>query len=133
IVATPSDFGLRGERPTHPELLDWLANELVDGGWRLKRMHKLMLMSRTYQQSTSGNAAASDPDNRLLSRMNRRRLEGEAVRDALLAISRRLNPAMNGPGVVVPENAQGGGGAKALPVNPDPGERARRSVYLFAR
>jgi hypothetical protein len=133
LVATPSDFGLRGERPSHPELLDWLADELVSGGWRLKRMHKLMLMSETYQQSTSGPAAASDPENRLLSRMNRRRLEGEAVRDALLAISGRLNHAMRGPGVVVPENAQGGGGAKALPVNPDPGERARRSVYLFGR
>jgi hypothetical protein len=132
LVATPSDFGLRGERPSHPELLDWLANELVAGGWRLKRMHKLMLMSETYQRSTSGNTA-SDPENRLLSRMNRRRLEGEAVRDALLSISGRLNPAMSGPGVVVPENAQGGGGAKALPVNPDPGARTRRTVYLFAR
>jgi hypothetical protein len=133
LVGTPSDFGLRGERPTHPELLDWLANELIAGGWRLKRMHKLMLMSETYQRSTSDSAAASDPENRLLSRMNRRRLEGESVRDALLSISGRLNPAMSGPGVVVPENAQGGGGAKAMPVNPDPGERVRRSVYLFAR
>jgi hypothetical protein len=133
LVSTPSDFGLRGERPTHPELLDWLADEFVAGGWQLKRMHKLMLMSQTYQQSTSGNPGTSDPENRLLSRMNRRRLDGEEVRDALLVMSGRLNPAMSGPGVVVPENAPGGGGAKALPVNPDPGERARRSVFLFAR
>jgi hypothetical protein len=147
IVATPSDFGLRGERPTHPELLDWLANELVAGGWRLKRMHKLMLMSRTYQQSSmtavvAGAFKASDALGEtmnapamqtLLPRMNRRRLDAEDVRDALLAISGRLSAAMRGPGVVVPETAPGGGGAKVLPVNPDSGERARRSVYLFAR
>src|SRR6185503_13548539 len=86
LVATASDFGIRGEDPTHPELLDWLANELADGEWKLKRIHKLMLMSETYQQSTraSKDAAAKDPDNKLLSRMNRLRLEGEAVRDSLL-------------------------------------------------
>jgi Protein of unknown function (DUF1553)/Protein of unknown function (DUF1549) len=135
LVPTASDFGLRGERPTHPELLDWLADELVAGGWRLKRMHRLMLTSETYRQSTraSAEARARDPDNRLLSRMNRLRLEGEAVRDALLAISGRLNPAMGGPGVVLPDASAPAGGSKALAVSPDPGDRARRSVYLFAR
>jgi hypothetical protein len=134
IVATPSDFGVRGERPTHPELLDYLASELIEGGWRLKRMHKLILLSSTYQQSTqaSNEAAVKDPDNHLLSRMNRRRLEGEAVRDSLLAISGRLNPKMGGPGVVLPEAAKPTGGARAAAVSPE-SEHTRRSVYLFAR
>jgi hypothetical protein len=135
LVATPSDFGLRGARPTHPELLDYLATELVAGGWRLKRIHKLMLTSETYQQSTrvSPEAAVRDPDNKLLSRMNRLRLEGEAVRDALLAVSGRLNPATGGPGVVLPEAAGALGGSRPVAVSPDPKEHARRSVYLFQR
>jgi hypothetical protein len=135
LVATPSDFGLRGERPTHPEMLDWLATEFVEGGWRLKRMHRLMLLSESYQQSTrvSPEAAAKDPDNLLLSRMNRRRLEGEAVRDALLAVSDRLNPSAGGPGVVLPAIAGGTGGGRKVAATPDPSEHARRSVYLFAR
>jgi Protein of unknown function (DUF1553)/Protein of unknown function (DUF1549) len=135
IVATPSDFGVRGERPTHPELLDWLADELIAGGWRLKRMHKLMLMSEAYQQSTriSPEAAKADLDNRLFSRTNRLRLEGEAVRDALLMVSGRLNLKMSGPGVVLPETAAAAGGSKPAAVNPDPRDHVRRSVYLFAR
>jgi hypothetical protein len=141
LVATPSDLGTRGEPPTHPELLDWLATELANperergGAWQLKRIHKLMLMSETYQQSTrvSPEAAAKDPDNRLLSRMNRVRLEGEAVRDALLAVSGRLNPKAGGPGVVLPEIAKPTGGARAVAVTADPKERLRRSVYLFSR
>jgi hypothetical protein len=135
IVTTPSDFGVRGERPTHPELLDWLADELIAGGWRLKRMHKLMLMSEAYQQSTrvSPEAAKADPENRLFSRMNRLRLEGEAVRDALLAVSGRLNLKMNGPGVVLPETAAAAGGSKPAVVSPHPRDHVRRSVYLFAR
>jgi hypothetical protein len=134
LVATPSNFGLRGERPSHPELLDWLAAELVEGGWRLKRMHRLMLLSETYRQSTqvSRDAAARDPDNHLLSRMNRLRLEGEAVRDALLTVSGRLNPTAGGPGVVLPAVAVGRG-AKNIAASPDPRDRDRRSVYLFAR
>ncbi|HEY1376554.1 MAG TPA: DUF1549 and DUF1553 domain-containing protein [Gemmataceae bacterium] len=136
LVATPSDFGQRGERPTHPELLDWLAAELVSDGWRLKPIHRLMLLSETYQQSAdvSAAAAAADPDNRLLSRMTRRRLEGEAVRDALLAVSGRLNPAMGGPGVTNPKHqapnpksATGKLGFGAWDLG------FRRSVYLFAR
>jgi Protein of unknown function (DUF1553)/Protein of unknown function (DUF1549) len=135
IVATPSDFGLRGDLPTHPELLDWLTCELVEGGWKLKRIHKLMLMSETYQQSTqvSKDAAAKDPDNKLLSRMNRLRLEGEAVRDALLAVSGRLNPKAGGPGVVLPEASRAAGGSRPVPATADAKEYDRRSIYLFAR
>ncbi len=135
IVATASDFGTRGTPPTHPELLDWLACELADGGWTLKRMHRLMLLSETYQLSTTvtADAARLDPQNRLLSRMNRLRLEGEAVRDALLAASGRLNTKAGGPGVVLPELARAAGGSRPVPVTTDAAEHTRRSVYLFAR
>jgi hypothetical protein len=135
LAATPSDFGVRGERPTHPELLDYLARELVAGGWRLKRMHKLMLTSETYRQSTriSPEAAAKDPDNALLSRMTRHRLEGEAVRDAMLAVSGRLNPKAGGPGVVTPDAAGAAGGSRPVAATADPTEHTRRSVYLLAR
>ena len=131
IVPTPSDFGVRGEPPTHPELLDYLATELVDGGWRLKRVHKRILISETYQQSTRVNPG--DADNQLFSRQNRQRLEGEAVRDALLMIGGRLNRTAGGPGLVTPEVAKPGGGAKAIPVTADATQYDRRSVYLFAR
>lgn len=135
IVATASDFGLRGERPTHPELLDWLAAEFVEGGWKLKAMHKLMLMSAAYRQSTraSKEALAKDPDNELLSRMSRRRLEGESVRDALLAVSGKLNTKMGGPGVVLPELSKPAGGSRPVPITRDTAEYDRRSIYLFSR
>ena len=104
IVPTASNFGLRGELPTHPELLDWLATELVAQKWSLKQMHKLMLLSATYQQSTKAEPAAlaKDADNRLFSRMNRLRLEGEVIRDSLLAIGGRLNLKVGGPSVFPP-------------------------------
>ncbi len=134
IVATASDFGLRGQKPTHPELLDWLACELVSGDWKLKRLHRMMLLSETYQQSThvSKDAATIDPDNKLLSHANRLRLEGEAVRDSLLAVGGRLNPKMGGPGVVLPE-ASRAAGSRPVAITADPKEYARRSVYLFSR
>ncbi len=99
IVATPNDFGLRGEAPSHPELLDWLAAELVAGGWKLKPLHRLMVTSSAYRQASEPNAkqTADDPDNTLLSRMNRRRLEAESLRDAMLAVSGELKPEMGGP------------------------------------
>ncbi|MFM8271775.1 MAG: DUF1553 domain-containing protein, partial [Gemmata sp.] len=135
LVRTASDFGLRGQKPTHPELLDWLATELVAGGWRLKRLHRLMLLSETYQQSTRASKAAAtvDPDNKLLSHANRLRLEGEAVRDSLLAVSGRLNPTAGGPGVVLPETARAAGGSRAVAVTADASQYTRRSVYLFQR
>src|SRR5262249_22844454 len=132
---TASDFGLRGERPTHPELLDWLADEFVRQGWSLKAMHRLMLTSATYQQSTTVTPAArtEDPDNRLFSRMNRLRVEGEVIRDSLLTISDRLNPAMGGPGVSPPIPPEALEGFKGWTVSPDPRDHVRRSVYIFAR
>src|SRR6185295_10178234 len=93
IVATPSDFGLRGERPTHPELLDWLASEFVAGGWRLMPLHKQIMMSTAYRQSSrrTNRLDDADPDNNLLGRMNVRRLEAETIRDSMLAVSGKLN------------------------------------------
>jgi hypothetical protein len=89
IVATPSDFGHLGEKPTNPELLDWLANYFVEHDWSVKSLHRLIVTSATYRQSaltpTSEIAKAKDPENHLLWRMNVRRLEGEQIRDALLA------------------------------------------------
>ena len=98
LVRTPSNFGLRGEAPTHPELLDWLAGEFVRRGWSLKELHRLVMLSSTYRMDSNPEAAARerDPENRLVSHQNRRRLEAEAVRDALLAASGRLDLALGG-------------------------------------
>jgi mono/diheme cytochrome c family protein len=102
IVGTPSDFGTQGDRPSNPELLEWLASELVRNGWRLKPLHRLMLTSATYMQSAADNPLQSraDPQNRLCWRFSRHRLEAEAVRDALLAVSGELEPTMFGPGTL---------------------------------
>ena len=99
LVATPNDLGASGDRPSHPELLDWLACELRDGGSRLKTIHRLIVTSDTYKQSSrfDAKAAAKDADARLLWRFPPRRLEGEAVRDAMLSASGELNPSMYGP------------------------------------
>jgi hypothetical protein len=133
LVATPNDFGVRGERPTHPELLDWLASEFVASGWSIKHIHRLMMLSATYQQSTLAKPQAAAADNRLFSRMNRPRLEGEIIRDSLLAVSGRLNRAMGGPGVFPPVPAEAVQGTQAWKASPDPRDHVRRSVYIFAR
>lgn len=101
LARTPSDFGLRGDPPTHPELLDWLAATFVDNGWSVKSIHRLILLSNTYRQTTSANPdlLQADPDNRLLARVNRQRLDFEAMRDSLLAVAGRLDPAMGGRAV----------------------------------
>ncbi len=101
LVTTPSDFGVRSEPPSHPELLDWLAARLVEDGWSLKKLHKLIVLSRTYQLSSAVNpqAATVDVDNRLLARANRRRLDFEALRDALLAAGGNLDLKVGGPPV----------------------------------
>jgi mono/diheme cytochrome c family protein len=102
IVATPSDFGARGERPTHPELLDHLANELIKNGWRLKPIHKLIMTSAVYQESTQVDPAKvkHDRDNKLYWRQPARRLEAEIIRDSILSVSGELDPRMFGPGTL---------------------------------
>jgi hypothetical protein len=99
LVRTPNDFGERGERPTHPELLDYLAQRFVESAWSVKAMHRLIMLSAVYQQSSSASAAmlARDPDNRLFGRMNRQRLEAEAIRDSFLAVSGKLDNSSGGP------------------------------------
>jgi hypothetical protein len=99
-VATPNDFGAKGDPPSHPELLDWLASELVRNGWHLKPIHKLILMSNAYRQSSAYSAASAqrDPDNVYCWRFQPRRLEAEAIRDCILACSGRLDLTMFGPG-----------------------------------
>ncbi len=135
IVPTASDFGVHGEPPTHPELLDWLACQFVENGWQIKKMHKLMLLSATYQQTTMPpvESLKKDADNRLFSRMNRVRLEGEIVRDSMLAVSGTLNDKMGGPSVFPPLPAEAIKGATGWIVTTDKHEHHRRSVYIFAR
>ena len=101
IVRTPSNFGKLGERPTHPELLDYLARRFVASGWSIKQMHRDIMLSSAYQQSSNPAPAtgAADPGNQLFGRMNRRRLEAEAIRDSLLAVSGQLDRTMGGPAV----------------------------------
>jgi Protein of unknown function (DUF1553)/Protein of unknown function (DUF1549) len=132
IVSSASDFGLHGEKPTHPELLDWLAREFTENGWSIKKMHKLMLMSATYQQS-SMTQSKEDPENRLFARMNRMRLEGEIIRDNLLAVSGRLHNTMGGRGVFPPIPEEALKGTTAWPVSANKEDRTRRSIYIFAR
>jgi len=99
IVANPNDFGFNGGRPSHPELMDWLAGEFIRNGWSVKKLQKSILMSETYRQSSrfDAQAAEKDAEFRLLWRYLPRRLEGEVVRDAMLSISGTLNPKMYGP------------------------------------
>ena len=99
LVATPGDFGLRSEPPTHPELLDHLAARFMDDGWSIKALHRRIMLSATYQQRSDDRpeARAIDPENALYWRMNRRRLDFEATRDALLAVSGRLDGRIGGP------------------------------------
>jgi hypothetical protein len=97
LVETPNDFGRNGSRPSNPELLDWLAASLRDSGGSLKELHRLIVTSAAYRRSSAGAPQADDSDNRSLARMNRRRLDAEQIRDALLVISGRLDSAMGGP------------------------------------
>ncbi len=154
LVETSSDFGKMGADATHPELLDWLATELPKQGWSLKQIHRLMLTSAVYRQASkpvstgwspdeTSRAAANwnrsrgiDPDNRLLARMNRKRLEGESIRDAMLSAAERLNLRQGGPGVRAPLPAEVAAtllNAKQWIVSPDSDDHRRRSIYLFVR
>jgi hypothetical protein len=139
IVGTPSDFGKMGDEPSHPELLDWLACELMAQGWSLKAIHRLIVTSATYRQSSRpsiGEFKDVDPDNHLLARQNRRRLDGEAIRDALLAASGQLNTALGGPGVFPPlpsELTKLSSKGAVWPVSHRAEDRNRRSLYVFIR
>jgi len=138
IVATPNDFGVMGAAATHPELLDWLAAELVSTQGRIKPLHRLMVLSATYQQSSSSANVAgldADPENQMLWRARRLRLEAEALRDSLLAVSGRLNRQSGGPGVRLPLPPE----VAALQykgtwqAHPDLFQHNRRSIYLFVK
>jgi hypothetical protein len=129
IVRSPDNFGRLGERPTQPELLDYLAGEFVRGGWSLKALHRRIMLSAAYQMSTAYDerAAALDPENRLWWRMNRRRLEAEAIRDSILAVAGTLDPAMGGS--LLP-TANRKYVTSTASVNPRIYESPRRSIYL---
>lgn len=136
IVASPSDFGRNGDRPTHPELLDWLAIQFMDQGWSMKKMHRVMLLSNAYQMSTRLDpvAAKADPTNALMWRMNRIRLEGEPLRDSILAVSGRLNSTMGGPSVYpkVSDEVLSTGSTHKWGSSPEQ-EGLRRTIYVFQR
>jgi hypothetical protein len=135
IVATPSDFGNMGERPTHPQLLDWLADEFVRSGWSIKHMHRLIMNSSAYQQSSDfrADAGKADPFNRLLWRFPPDRLEAEVIRDSALAVSGILNLEVGGKSVFppLPEGMPSRRGY--WEVSEDPADQNRRSVYVFVR
>jgi hypothetical protein len=119
IVETPSDFGVMGTAPTHPELLDWLASEFMTNGWSLKKLHRQMVCSATYRQATR----------------KPRRLEGEAIRDAMLATSGQLDFRRGGPGVMppLPEELTKTLLPNQWKASANPADAARRSIYIFAR
>src|SRR5260370_21858835 len=136
IVGSPSDFGVMGERPSDPQLLDYLASTFEENGWSIKRMHRMMMLSSAYQQSSAYQAQAAevDPDDRLVWRFNRRRLEGEVIRDSMLFTGGELNMTMGGPGVY-PPLPPGVSMPRSTYMNwkteKDPTESDRRSVYVF--
>jgi hypothetical protein len=135
IAPMPSEFGTRAEPPMHPELLDWLANEFIARGWSIKQMHKLILLSAAYQQSSqpSAETLARDPENKWFSGQNRNRLEGEVIRDALLAISGTLNSQVGGPSVHPPIPADIVKTSKNWTASTRAEDHTRRSLYVFAR
>jgi hypothetical protein len=134
LVGTPSDFGVMGERPANPALLDYLAATFADDAWSIKKLHRRIMLSSTYQESArfDPEAAKVDPDDRLAWRYARHRLEGEAIRDSILEVSGRLNLKMGGPGVFppLPAGVETRGGWNK---EEDASEADRRSVYVFVR
>ena len=140
IIRTPNDFGVMGDRPSNQALLDWLASEFVARGWSIKTLDRMLVTSSVYRQSAQPdkNREAIDPENRWYWRMNRKRMEGETMRDAILAVTGRLNPALGGRPVRIPiepevynliftEHERDG----LWPVNPDKSVQYRRSIYLY--
>ena len=140
LVKTPNDFGANGDRPSNPELLDWMASELVRNGWKLKPLHRMILLSNAYQQSSRSPMAAVaikvDPENRWLWQFNRRRLSAEEIRDAMLAVSGRLNLKQGGRSVMVPvdkELVRQLYKPSQWEVSRDVAENDRRSIYMIAK
>ena len=145
LVATAGEFGLQGERPSHPELLDWMASEFMESGWSLKHMHRLILSTQAWRQISVRRSEhdAVDPDNRLLGRMNLRRLEAETIRDCILAVSGQLNGKMAGPPApvspddvgqyVIAIDTRDSAGRPTGKVEALHGEDLRRSIYVQVR
>ena len=143
LVATPNNFGQKGDQPSHPELLDWLATWFMDHGWSIKQLHQLIMTSETYQQSSqpvdAERVQTVDPRNRLLSHFPTRRMTAEQLRDSLLALTGELNPEMGGPGVFPEINWEValqprhimGSVAPAYQPMPPPRQRNRRTLYAF--
>jgi len=138
LVASSNDLGVMGDSPSHPELLDWLASELMASGWRLKPLQRMIVLSETYQRSSASEPEGDrlDPEGSLRWRHRPRRLEAEVVRDSILAVSGQLNTRMAGPGfyptlpaaVLEGQSQPGQGWGKS-----DEREQSRRSVYIFAK
>jgi len=138
LVSTPEDFGLQSEKPSHPELLDWLACEFMDKGWRVKEIHRLIVNSATYKQSSrvTKELYDKDPQNRLLARGPRFRVDGELVRDISLAASGLLNPKIGGPSIFtpIPYKVEPPISYAPFPWNEETGpDRYRRGLYTFRR
>jgi mono/diheme cytochrome c family protein len=139
LVRTPNDFGINGSGVTHAELLDYLAARFVKDGWRMKPIHRLILLSSTYQQSCAVEdpaARTKDPDDRLLWHFQHRRLSAEEVRDAMLSASGRLNPKMNGESILIPVDRELVAQLykpSQWTVTRDAREHDRRSIYLLAK
>jgi hypothetical protein len=133
-VSTPSDFGKSGGPPSHPELLDWLAHWFRTNGYSLKKLHHLIVTSQSYRQAATyrQKAAAIDQEARFLWRFPPKRLEGEAVRDALLAVAGVLNPKRGGPGFHDTRTIVNGGAHFYLPIDPVGAEFNRRTIYRFS-
>ena len=143
-MKTPNDFGLNGAKPSDPELLDWLATTLIDNGWRLKPLHRLMVLSAAYQGSAKSevlSAKPGEPDSLALSTehlafLRPRRLSAEEIRDAMLAVSGRLNPKTGGPSVIVPVDPELVDllyKPSQWAVTSDKSQHDRRSIYLIAK
>ncbi len=138
LVRTPNDFGFRGAAPTHPGLLDWLAVEWVERGWRLKPIHRMILLSNSYRMSSGPReeGLARDPGNRLLWRFDMRRLAAEEIRDSVLAVNGSLNLTMTGPSIypIIPEEVLAG---QSVPGqnwgDSSPKDRTRRSIYIHTK
>ena len=138
IVQTPNDFGFQGMAPTHPQLLDWLASQLVEGDWKLKRIHKLILMSSAYQMASQAqpDVLARDPENKLFSRFAMRRLAAEEIRDTVLSVTQSLNPKMFGPSIYpdIPREVKLG---QSRPGegwgNSSLEDKSRRSIYIHTK